>query len=279
MNDYFCGLYFKCQSEENTVAVIPAFHKVNGKKDSSIQLISNSKSFSIPYSYSDFTKLENGLKIGKSYFGMGGIHLDISSKELSAFGDLVFNAPFFLKYDIMGPFKYVPFMECRHSVFSMHHYVFGELLLNGESYRFNSGNGYTEGDRGRSFPSRYVWTQSFFDGGSLMMSVADVPIGNLNFTGVICAVFFEGKEYRIASYLGAKAVKIGEREIIIRQGDITFSAALLEKASQPLKAPDGGAMSRIIHESPACHAAYSLIKNGHRLFEFETCKASFEYEY
>lgn len=279
MNDYFCGLYFKCQSEENTVALIPAFHGSKGEKTSSIQLICNNNSFCIPYSYSDFSKLDGGLKIKKSYFGMGGIHLDISSGELKATGDLIFSSPSSLKYDIMGPFKYVPFMECRHSVFSMHHFVSGEICVNEKSYIFNNGNGYTEGDRGSSFPSRYVWTHCFFRGGSLMMSVADVTIGNLSFTGIICAVLFEGKEYRLATYLGARIVKLRDGEIVIRQGDYTFSATLAGRDANPLKAPEGGSMSRIIHEYPSCRAAYSFAKNGRPLFEFDTDRASFEYEY
>ena len=33
-----------------------------------------------------------------------------------------------IKYDIMGPFALVPFMECRHSVISMRHPVWGALF-------------------------------------------------------------------------------------------------------------------------------------------------------
>ena len=30
MNEFFCGWYFKCQSEERTLAVIPALHRSRG---------------------------------------------------------------------------------------------------------------------------------------------------------------------------------------------------------------------------------------------------------
>ena len=57
-------------------------------------------------------------------------------------------------YDIMVPFRWVPGMECRHSVFSMKHSVNGEIRINGKSYLFHHGTGYWEGDRGRSFPEK-----------------------------------------------------------------------------------------------------------------------------
>lgn len=48
--------------------------------------------------------------------------------------------------------------------------------VNGREYSFRSAWGYWEGDRGRSFPREYVWTQCCFRGGSLMLSVADIPL-------------------------------------------------------------------------------------------------------
>lgn len=63
-----------------------------------------------------------------------------------------------------------------------------------------------EGDRGYSFPRNYVWTQCSFPDGALMLSIADIPIGGFHFTGVISIVLLHGKEYRLATYLGSKAV-------------------------------------------------------------------------
>lgn len=170
-------------------------------------------------------------------------------------------------------------MECRHSVVSMRHYVNGSICVNGEEYCFRNALGYIEGDRGRSFPKEYVWTQCFFDGGSLMLSAAEIPFAGLHFTGVICTILFHGKEYRIATYLGAKPEKIAGGEIIVRQGGYVFSAALIEKHAHPLNAPVNGNMSRTIHESTSCRAAYCFEKDGQVLFEFQSDMASFEYEY
>ena len=48
--------------------------------------------------------------------------------------------------------EFIPFMECRHSVWSMRHLVNGELSVNGKRYSFQNALGYWEGDRGSSFP-------------------------------------------------------------------------------------------------------------------------------
>ena len=194
-------------------------------------------------------------------------------------GELKFGRLTPIKNDIMGPFRFVPFMQCRHSIRSMRHTVNGELLINGEKYIFDNADGYIEGDRGHSFPSVYAWTHCFYGDVSLMMSAADIPLCGIHFTGVICSVICGGKEYRLATYKGAKAVKISGGEIVIKQGDMTLYAALIEKDPHPLKAPESGAMTRVIRESASCRAAYRFEKGSRTLFSFESDKASFEYEY
>ena len=56
-----------------------------------------------------------------------------------------------------------------------------------------------------------------------MLSIADIPFGAFRFTGVIGVVLLNGKEYRIATYLGATAVKITPEEIVVRQGNYILS--------------------------------------------------------
>ena len=67
----------------------------------------------------------------------------------------------------------------------MLHSVSGSIWVNGREYSFEDGRGYWEGDRGRSFPKKYVWTQCSFPDGSLMLSAADIPLAGIHFTGVI----------------------------------------------------------------------------------------------
>lgn len=263
MRNYFCGWYYKCQSPTQTLAVIQAVHGGS----CSIQLITDNGA----WNFSEYSQ--------RNTFSPDGFTLDLHGDQIWASGEVRFSKLSPLRYDIMGPFRFVPFMECRHSVVSMCHCVNGRLCINGEEYRFHNALGYIEGDRGRSFPRAYIWTQCFFDGGSLMLSAAEIPFAGLRFTGVICAILFHGKEYRIATYLGAKAEKIADGEIIVRQGRFVFSAALIEKQAHPLNAPVNGNMSRTIHESASCRAAYRFEKDGQVMFEFQSNRASFEFEY
>lgn len=279
MEGSFYGWYLKCQSDTQTLAVIPAIHGAGRKRTCSIQFITDNDAWTVTFPGEVFHRVGKNILIGKNRFGENGIRLAVHTPKLTVKGKLDFGSLSPLKYDIMGPFALVPFMECRHSVYSMRHSVCGTVHINGQEYSFQNACGYWEGDQGRSFPKEYVWTQCCFTNGSLMLSVADIPIAGIHFTGIICVVLWKGKEYRLATYMGAKAVRIGNGIVRIVQGDLELEARLLEASGRPLKAPAQGAMKRTIHESAACRAFYRFRKGKHTLFAFETNRASFEFEY
>ena len=281
MKEYFCGWYFKAQSKEKTLAVIAAYHRSKKGASSSVQIISDEGAWNVVYPFEAFEKAKHGffVRIGPNRFSKEGMTLDIDRDGVRAEGRLGFGRWTPVKYDIMGPFALVPFMECRHSVLSMYHTVNGSITLNGAEYAFTDAEGYIEGDRGSSFPSVYSWTQTLFDNGSLMLSVADIPFGPFSFTGVIGAVYENGREHRIATYLGAKAKRIEDGELIVKQGKTVLTARLIEKRAMDLAAPVKGDMSRTIRESASCRAAYRFEKKGETLLDFTTDRASFEYEY
>lgn len=279
MRDYFCGWYLKCQNEKQTIAVIPAYHITNGEKTCSVQVITDDTSWNVTFPYSEFSKTESSVEIAGNHFGKDGITMNLRTPELTVTGSLTFGPFAPIQYDIMGPFKYVPFMECVHSVFSMKHTVNGSLVINDVPYEFKDGIGYVEGDRGHSFPKEYVWTQCCFPEGSIMLSVADIPFCGFHFTGVISAIHYQGKEYRIGTYWGARAIYIHDGEVVIRQGKKQLTVKRLEKKGHPLAAPVGGNMSRTIHETAACRAYFHYQENGRTIFELESPGAAFEYEY
>ena len=279
MRDYFCGWYFKCQSGERTLALIPASHSNGGRHSSSVQIITNDAACTVFYPHGAPKNEQNGFFVGDSYFGRDGVILRISETGLSASGRLTFGPFSGIKYDVMGPFKYLPLMECRHSIKSMSHTVGGEITVNGVIYPLGGGRGYIEGDRGRSFPSRYLWTHTFFEGGSLMLSIADIPIGAVKFTGVIGMIHYFGREYRLATYLGARVQHVGNGEVTVKQGKYELTVRLIERNALPLAAPCLGQMSRTIHESACCLAEYTFKIEGGAVFSFTTDKASFELEY
>lgn len=279
MRDSFYGWYMKCQSDTQTLAVIPAIHQTGKKTTCSIQIITNDGVWAASFPSQAFRQANQKICIGENQFAKDGIRFNMKTPKLTVKGKLRFGSLSPLKYDIMGPFALVPFMECRHSVWSMQHSVCGTVSINGHNYSFPNGTGYWEGDRGRSFPKVYAWTQCFFKDGSLMLSVADIPIAGIHFTGIIGIVLWQNHEYRLATYLGAKAVKIENGILRITQGDMELEVQLLKSAKCPLMAPDNGCMTRTIHESASCQAFYRFRKGGRILFAFKTDYASFEYEY
>lgn len=277
MHEYFYGWYFKCQSDTQTFAVIPAVHGVGGNRSCSIQLITEDGAWTVTFPGEMFCKERSRIKIGENRFSKDGIRLNIENIPIK--GNMEFDRLTPLRYDIMGLFALVPFMECRHSVYSMCHRVDGEISINGKEYAFQNALGYWEGDRGRSFPKAYAWTQCLFEDGSFMLSVADIPLAGIHFTGIIGVVLWKGKEYRFATYLGGRAVRKRDNVLLIRQGNMELEARLLETNPHPLCAPENGAMVRTIHENLVCKAFYRFRRNGVTQFAFETDKASFEYEY
>lgn len=276
---YFKGWYFKCETGDQTVAFIPSLHQTGGEETALLQIITDSGAYAVPFAHIEYREKPLRVRIGNCRFSEKGITLNLDADGVSLHGALQFRALSPLRSDIMGPFAFVPFMQCRHSVYSMAHRIDGLIVLNGKEYRFQNGTGYIEGDRGYSFPSQYLWTQCRFETGSLMLSVADIPFCGFHFTGVIGAVLRNGKEYRIATYLGAKPVRIGNRSVTVRQGDYVLTARLLSPQGQPLFAPVNGAMNRTIHESAACRAAYRFSFRDTVLCEFVSDRACFEFEY
>ena len=278
-NNYFKGWYFKCSSNDKTIAFIPAYHRSNRRETASLQIITDEAAFNIPFDSLKYCEKPLCVNLGKCVFSEEGIKLNIKNDELTIIGELRFSCVSPIKYDIMGPFHIVPFMQCRHSVYSMRHFVDGKITLNGQQFDFENGQGYIEGDGGYSFPNRYIWTQCLFENGSLMLSVANIPLFGFHFTGIIGVVLIDGKEYRIATYLGAKIKHIGDNTVTVCQGNYEITAKLIKKNAQPLYAPVNGTMNRIIHESASCIAYYKFSCKGKLLCEFTSDRASFEFEY
>ncbi len=277
--NYFKGWYFKCSTKDRIIAFIPAYHRSEHHENASLQIITDTNSFNIPFKFLKYSENPLSVKIGRSLFSENGIKLNICNENINAHGKLKFSCLTPIKYDIMGPFQFVPLMQCRHSVYSMKHRIDGQITLNGQQYNFHNGTGYIEGDRGYSFPNQYLWTQCHFKNGSVMLSVADIPILGFHFTGIIGIVLLNGKEYRIATYLGAKIQYISDNTVIVKQGNFQLTAKLLQKNAHPLYAPNNGKMSRTIHECASCKAYYNFSHNRKTLCEFESNKASFEFEY
>ena len=278
---YFEGWYFKCQTQDGrSLALIPAFHaSENGEQSASIQVVTDKQAWYLDYPAPAFAASQDSLciVIDENRFSEAGLHLNVEREGLSLQGKVEFGPFQTLKSDIMGPFRWFANMECAHSVLSMRHMLQGQLEINNDVLDFNGGIGYIEADRGRSFPTTYLWTQCLWDSCSLMLSIATIPLGKLRFTGCICAIVLDGKEHRLATYRGVRIMNWSSKVASLHQGKYRLEVELLDQKVQPLRAPSDGNMSRTIHESLCARVRYRFWHGNELLFDHTDDSASFEY--
>lgn len=223
-NGFFEGWYFKHQAENNIIAFIPGFNTDGeGTSQAFLQIIMNENSYLIPYSIKDFSidRKKLIIRLGNNSFSRRGIKINVKTEEISMTGKLRYGRILPIRNTIMGFFKFLPGMECKHEIISMYHRIYGEFALNGVKYPFYPGIGYIEKDLGHSFPKSYLWAQcNSFPGEScsVFLSIADIPYHGMNFKGCICAIIYQGKEYRLATYKGVKVVSSSPKEICLKQG-------------------------------------------------------------
>lgn len=272
-NKTFEGWYLKHQQEGRTLALIPG----RSAKEAFVQVVTDEQSYFVSYPSQSYTRAD-GLQIGMSRFGPDGVTLNIHGKGIHLTGNLHYGGMTPIQSDIMGPFRFFP-MECRHSVVSMNHRVEGRVVLNGETWAFDGGKGYIEGDSGRSFPKRYLWVQcnDFAEECSIMASVARIPFAGLRFWGCICVVWHGGKEYRLATYHGVKIVCMNAQRLELQQGWLRLLVEVQSGKGHKLPAPQKGEMKRVIHETPGCPARFLFMDGDEVVFHGTSEHAAFEF--
>lgn len=286
---FFEGWYFKHQNGEKTIAFIPGVQADDkGKRSAFIQVITDDSTCNAIYPFNAFEADRNELniRIGKNEFSEKGVKIDLEAENFSCKGDIVYGSLERLDHKVMGPFRFIPFMECNHEVISTKHGVAGELRINhkgGENSNivFGKGStGYIETDWGRSFPNSYAWIQcNRFDDEEcfVMASAAVIPFLGTSFTGCTCAVNFRGESHTLATYSGARVNYFNKYGLDITQGKKRLQVEVIKENGQTLLAPKGGRMCRSIRESPSCKVRFRFSSKDNVYFDTVSSHASFEY--
>ncbi len=257
----FFGIYYKHQSVSGyTLSVIDSFSN-EGKM---VQIITSDKAYLL--------KDTSQINISKE-----GIEFSINQEDLKISGSIKYQNLSKPNKDIMSYFRYLP-IECKHNIYSMHHDISGNLLINNESISFDNGDGYMEGDEGRNFPKEYLWFNASKSDSSITLAIADIPLGLFHILGNTCLIKYKDKEYRFGTYNFSKVKKLSRKEIILKKGSYTLEINILDDSSfHPLKAPKKGDMICYIHECPSLPARYILKKKNDILIDTTHPFASFEY--
>ncbi len=279
---YFYGWYLKQQNDSETIAFIPAFHiDEKGNNSASLQVITDDFATNFDFFANEFhsDKKRFFVRIGDSNFSENSCTIKVSDNDYDISGTLRYVRFTKPNYDIMGPFALIPFLECRHNILSMYHQVWGDITINGKKMIFECGKGYVEGDSGKSFPDNYIWTQCTFANNSIMAAVADVPLGKKSITGIISLILFKHKQYRFATYLGARIESKSAKSILLRQGKMSLYIERQEVKGKNLLAPHFGKMTRTIHECPSCTVRYCFAIKNEIVFDIISEMASYEHNW
>lgn len=285
--NYFEGWYFKQSLHKKgaaprSIAVIPGISwDAQGAGHAFIQSIDSiddsSTYFRFPVEAFTFQDNPFLVQIGANSFSREGLHLDIQDENTSIVADFTFENLTPIR-PIMGPYTFVPFMECNHGIVSMYHQVHGHITLvrknrEGELLNFSPGIGYIEKDWGRSMPSSWIWINAInFDTESgpvsFFFSLAKIPWMGNHFNGFISVLHVDEREYRFATYRHGHIDLLEYHGGILRIlfSDYRYKVELLVRQTNAgeLLAPVHGTMDRRIGE---CNNAWVrvVVKAKHKL--------------
>lgn len=218
---FFEGWYFKHAGESGAFAAIPGIYRGKDKSQDHafVQILFSSPPVSrfVRYPAEAFSCTEHGfeVRVGPNVFSMDGIRLSIPDIGLEAALTYDRHVPLktsIISPTIMGPFAYLPGMQCRHGVLSLWHSVDGEVRFSDRRLTFNGDDGYIEKDWGGVFPDSWVWMQCGNRDVTLMCAVATIPLKLIRFTGVICVLRIGDRQYRFATYNGANVVRFSRND-------------------------------------------------------------------
>lgn len=266
---FFEGWYFKFvdAARRQRWAVIPGIFLADdpAKNHAFIQVLDGTSGHATYHEFpvSDFRADPHrfDVRIGNNHFTAESITLDIRDQLREIAGTVAFHGRVplvrkILQPGIMGPFAYIPAMECYHGIVSLDHELSGVLTIDGLTHDFVHGQGYIEKDWGTNFPSAYVWTQSNHfstPGTSLSASIARIPLWGLNFPGFIIALWHNGTHYRWATYTRAKTdrLNISDHDVqwVVVDSRTRLTIGVERKAGGLLKAPIRTEMHKRVEET------------------------------
>ncbi|MFB6341219.1 tocopherol cyclase family protein [Saccharicrinis sp. FJH62] len=280
---YFEGWYYKLitANEKKAIAVIPgvAMDK-KGTRHGFIQVLdgkeNSSEYYKFDYSAFSYKTDRFEIQLGSNLFTPQSLVLDMP--EIS--GSLTFSNPVewtdhFYAPGIMGPYTFVPFMECYHGIISLDHDISGALKYKGQEVDFTDGKGYIEKDWGHTFPSAYFWIQSNHfsnDGISFKASVAKIPWLRSSFTGFIAGVWVNNKLYKFTTYNGTKLLRsFADRKcvkLMFKNRHYVLTVLAHRENEAELASPIAGLMEGRINESMTSEIDIRLTdKKGNVIFE------------
>lgn len=290
---YFEGWYFKVVTadESKAFAFIPGVAMdERGERSAFVQVLDGRRVTSLNhrFAFESFRPMADRFEIA-----IAGSRFSEHSMELQlpgAAGVLRFTGTVpwpnhWYSPGIMGPYAFVPFMECYHGVVSMDHGIDGALVIDGEKIDFAGGRGYIEKDWGTSFPSAYVWVQTnhFSEPGvSLKASIARIPWIRNAFVGFIAGLWLGDRLIQFTTYnrsrLAGLTIGTERVEFALESRQYQLRVSTDREAAAQLASPIRGLMDGRIEESMTSRVRVLLTdrRSGRTVFEDEGRNAGLE---
>jgi hypothetical protein len=265
----FEGWYFKQVDapEENAIAVIPgvSFGKNEAESHCFIQVLDGKTRTAnyFPFPLEDFQSDKKHLRISiqENEFRMDGMDLALKNKHHTISGSLQFGES--IPWPVtrftpgaMGPFRFIPGMQCLHGILSFDHDLQGTVTVDQRQIDFSNGRGYIEKDWGHEFPSAWIWMQSnhFEEPGlSFTASIAKIPWMKRSFTGFLIGILYNGTVHRFTTYTRAtiSTPKVSADTVTFTVQDKKAIIEVQAKRAQgaSLRSPVEGLMTGRITES------------------------------
>ncbi|MBP9827025.1 hypothetical protein KBC99_00930 [Candidatus Saccharibacteria bacterium] len=276
---YFEGWYYKLvsSSESSAYAIIPgvSLSRDKNKSHAFIMVVDarHHKMHYAQYPINEFwaSKKDFVITIGPNQFSRERLELNIDNDKSKISANLQFKNIFpwpvnWYSPGTMGPYAFIPWMECYHATLSFDHRISGKMTINQRTVNLTDGKGYLEKDWGRSMPSAWIWMQTNHfdeDGVSLFGSVARIPWLGRSFTGYIFGLLHKNTLYRFTTYNGARIEHLSVDEKSISLTIATKKYALEISAERAagidLPAPKLGDMSAKVNESLRARIHVSLV--------------------
>jgi hypothetical protein len=295
---YFEGWYFKQVSPDGKAwSFIPgvSMSADGSHKRSFIQAIDGSSGatrwYEFPFEAFRWHPKQFDIRVGSNRFSPEGLDINLDGPDGALSSKLEYGP--FTPYPsrpwnpgVMGPYSFVPFMECNHGLVSLDHSVRGYVEANGSRLSMDGGRGYVEKDWGQSMPSAWIWAQSNAfeqNGASLMFSLANIPWLGASFPGFLCAMSLPGPAGSVKIYASWNGSRISHAassdsdiRICIERRRERLELSLTRGRGGLLLAPVAGSMDRRIAESVDAIMSVRLTEDGTEVFSGSAQPAGLE---
>ena len=297
--NFFEGWYFKLVDarQQEVFAFIPGILKGRAPTDSHsfIHLVDGGNSFMhylrLPPQQFTAARKSFDVSVGENKFSLQGMQLAVDEPEFSVQGKLTFAnvakwPDSLLSPGSMGPYNFLPRMQCYSQVCAMDMEINGQLQVNGRSVNMDGGRGYVEKIWGAAFPYSWIWVQanSFPSRASLSCSLGHIPMPLGSFRGFLIGLLVEDSFYAFTTMNRSKLrIEHSGGDIVMQVMNkkhlLTIATATEKKDFITLLGPRQGQMVPLLQENLQGRVSVKLQqRNDNRILFQQTSKcAGIEY--